>query len=190
MQRPDVGFICGFVQFLSLLVGFQFLAVLGVFQLSRRALGKPFPLVGGLDAGVLILVLLVDLAVSLAACQCLCAGLAAFGLGNFVPKLRLAKAKLGAPLFGLVRLHLEAPLGRGAGGEFRLGLVGPVGGAGRFPGRTADAFVRQFFLGEGQTAGFPLHPASPVPSENLVVMMRYSSVSCGKRSMKGRMTLP
>src|SRR5699024_3588110 len=65
-QRLDVGFIGGFVQLLGILVGFQFLAVLAVLQLFGRALGQTFPFVGGLHAGVFILVLPVDLAVSLA----------------------------------------------------------------------------------------------------------------------------
>src|SRR5699024_10682124 len=115
---------------------------------------------------------------------------AALGPGNFLAEFRFAEAELGAPLFGLVGVHLEAPLGWGAGGKFRLGLVGPVGGADRLFGRAADVRGCQFFLGEGQAGGFPLHSASPVPSENLVVMMRYSSVSCGNRSTKGRITLP
>ena len=49
---------------------------------------------GGLYAGVFILVLLVDLAVSLAAQQRLRARLAALGLGDFLPKFRLAEAEL------------------------------------------------------------------------------------------------
>src|SRR5699024_6084718 len=153
-------------------------------------LGQAFPLVGGLHTGVFILVLLVHLTVCFAAQQRLRARLAALGSDNFFPKFCLAEAELGAPLFGLVDVHLEAPFGRGAGGKFRLGLVGPAGGTGRLFGRAADFWVCQFLLGEGQAGGFPLHPASPVPSENLVVMMRYSSVSCGNRSTKGRITLP
>src|SRR5699024_3886289 len=57
MQCPDVGFIGGFIQLFGLLVGFQFLAVLAVLQLFGRALGQAFPLVGGLHAGVFVLVL-------------------------------------------------------------------------------------------------------------------------------------
>src|SRR5699024_7877078 len=161
-----------------------------VLQLFGRALGQTFPFVGGLHAGVFILVLPVDLAVSLAAQQRLRTRLSALGLVDFLPKLRLAEAELGAPLFGLVGVHFEAPLGRGAGGKFCLGLVGPVSDASCLFGRAADVLVCQFLFGEGQAGGFPLHPASPVPSENLVVMMRYSSVSWGKRSTKGRITLP
>ncbi len=189
-QRLDVGFIGGFVQPFSLLVGFQFLAVLAVLQLFGRALGQAFPLVGGLHAGVFILVLLVDLAVSLAAQQRLRARLAALGFGDLLTEFRFAETELGAPLFGLVGVHFEAPLGRGASGKFRLGFVGPVGGTGRLFGRAADVRVCQFLLGEGQAGGFPPHPTSPAPSENLVVIMRYSSVSCGNRSTKGRITLP
>ena len=85
MQRPDVGFIGGFVQPFGLLVGFQFFAVLAVLQL---------PLVGGLHAGVFILVLLVHLTVCFAAQQRLRARLAALGLGDFLPKFRLAEAEL------------------------------------------------------------------------------------------------
>src|SRR5699024_2465921 len=125
----------GFVQLFGLLVGFQFFAVLAVFQLFSRALSQAFPLVGGLYTGVFVLVLLVDLAVSLAAQQRLRTRLAALGPGDLLPKLRLAEAELGAPLFGLVGVHLEAPFGRGAGGKFRLGFVGLVGGAGRLFGR-------------------------------------------------------
>src|SRR5699024_3279687 len=130
-QRLDVGFISGFVQFFGLLVGFQFFAVLAVFQLFGRALSQAFPLVGGLHAGVFILLLLVHLAVCFAAQQRLRARPAALGPGNFLAEFRFAEAELGAPLFGLVGVHLEAPLGWGAGGKFRLGLVGPGGGADR-----------------------------------------------------------
>ena len=189
-QRLDVGLIGGFVQLFGLLVGFQFLAVLAVLQLFGRALGQAFPLVGGLHAGVFVLVLPVDLAVGLAAQQRLRARPAALGFGDFLTEFRFAEAELGAPLFGLVGVHLEAPFRRGAGGKFCLGPVGPVGGASRLFGCAADVRVCQLFLDEGQTGGLPLHPASPVPSENLVVMMRYSSVSWGKRSTKGRITLP
>ena len=171
MQRLDVGLIGGFVQLFGLLVGFQFLAVLAVLQLFGHALGQAFPLVGGLHADVFILVLLVDLAVSLAAQQRLRARLAALGFGDLLTEFRLAEAELGASLFGLVGVHLEAPFGRGAGGKFRLGFVGPVGGAGRLFGCAADVRVCQLLLGEGQTCGFAFHPASPVPSENFVVMI-------------------
>src|SRR5699024_11153430 len=68
-QRLDVGLIGGFVQPFSLLVGFQFFAVLAVLQLFSRALSQAFPLVGGLHTGVFILILFVHLAVSLAAQQ-------------------------------------------------------------------------------------------------------------------------
>ena len=68
-QRLDVGLIGGFVQPFSLLVGFQFLALLAVLQLFGRALGQALPLVGGLHTGVFVLVLPVDLAVGLAAQQ-------------------------------------------------------------------------------------------------------------------------
>src|SRR5699024_10037332 len=133
----------GFVQFFGLLVGFQFFAVLAVLQLLGCTFGQAFPLVGGLHAGVFILVLLVHLTVCFAAQQRLRARLAALGFGDLLPKFRLAEAELGAPLFGLVGVHLEAPLGRGAGGKFRLGLVGPAGSAGRLFGRAADVRVCQ-----------------------------------------------
>src|SRR5699024_518086 len=83
-QRLDVGLIGGFVQLFGRLVGFRFFAVLAVLQLLGRALGQAFPLVGGLHAGVFILVLLVHLTVSLAAQQRLRARLAALGFGDLL----------------------------------------------------------------------------------------------------------
>src|SRR5699024_2302988 len=94
MQRPDVGFIGGFVQFFGPFVGFQFLAVLTVLQLLGCTFGQALPLVGGLHAGVFILVLLVDLAVCFAAQQRLRTWLTSLGLDNFLPKFRLAEAEL------------------------------------------------------------------------------------------------
>ena len=93
-QRLDVGLIGGFVQLFGLLVGFQFLAVLAVLQLFGRALGQAFPLVGGLHAGVFVLVLPVDLAVGLAAQQRLRARPAALGPGDLLTEFCLAEAEL------------------------------------------------------------------------------------------------
>ena len=93
-QRPDVGFIGGFVQFFGLFVGFQFLAVLTVLQLLGRTFGQAFPLMGSLHAGVFILILFVHLAVCFAAQQRLYTRLAALGLGDLFPKLRLAETEL------------------------------------------------------------------------------------------------
>ena len=170
-QRLDVGLIGSFVQLLGLLVGFQFFAVLAVLQLLGRTFGQAFPLMGSLYAGVFILILFVHLAVCFAAQQRFRTWLASLGFGDLLTEFRFAETELGAPLFGLVGVHFEAPLGRGASGKFRLGFVGPVGGTGRLFGRVADFWVCQLLLGEVQAGGFPLHPASPVPSENFVVMI-------------------
>src|SRR5699024_10011441 len=143
-------------------IGFQFPAVLAVFQLFSRALSQAFPLVGGLYTGVFVLVLPVDLTVCFASQQRLRARPAALGFGDLLPKFRLAEAELGAPLFGLVGVHLEAPFRRGAGGKFCLGPVGPVGGGGCVFGRAMEFRVCPFLLGEGQWGGFGIRPACPL----------------------------
>ena len=117
-------------------------------------------------------------------------GLRRLGLAISSPNSALPKRSWALRSLALSASILRPRLGGGAGGKFRLGFVSPVGGAGRLFGRAADVWVCQFLLGEGQAGGFSLHPASPVPSENLVVMMRYSSVSWGNRSTKGKITLP
>src|SRR5699024_5030918 len=101
----------------------------------------------------------------------------------------LAEPELCCPLFGFVCIHLEAPFGRGAGGMFCFGLAALIGSRG-FASCGAGTCPRLLFLHKGQSGFFALHPASPVPSENLVVMILYSSRSWGNRSTKGKITLP
>ena len=156
-----------------------------------RTFGQAFPLMGSLYAGVFILILFVHLAVCFAAQQRFRARLAALGFGDLLTESALPKRSWALRSLALSVSILRPPLGRGRGWKVSPWPCRPGQRHGSpFWPRGGCLWVCQFLLGEGQAGGFPLHPASPAPSENLVVMMRYNSVSCGKRSTKGRMTLP